>query len=60
MFWFNSRYANRSARFISGYDQGLSGAEMAWVNKRYHGHRTLPPIMLAHVRQAQINMPAPL
>lgn len=31
MFWFNSRYANQSARFISGYDQGLSGAEMAWV-----------------------------
>ena len=53
-----SRYANRSARFISGYDLGLSGAEAAWVNKRYHGHRTLPPIMLAKVQQAQINMPA--
>ena len=60
LFNFNSRYANRSARFISGYDQGLSGAEMAWVNKRYHGHRTLPPIMLAQVQQAQINMAAPL
>ena len=46
---FNSRYANRSAWFISGYDQGLSGAETAWVNKIYHGHHTLPPIMLAQV-----------
>ena len=60
LFNFNSRYANQSAQFISGYDQGLSGVEMVWVNKRYHGHHTLPPIMLAQVCQAQINMPAPL
>jgi hypothetical protein len=39
---------------------GLSGAEAAWVNKRYHGHRTLLPIMLSKVREAQINIPAPL
>lgn len=26
---------------------GLSGAEAAWANKKYHGHRKLPPIMLA-------------
>jgi hypothetical protein len=31
-----------------------------WVNKRYHGYPTLPPIMLAKVWQAQINMSAPL
>ena len=54
------RYANRSARFISAYDLGLSGAEAAWVNKRYHGHRTLPPIMLTKVQNAQVNMPTPL
>ncbi|KAF9556050.1 hypothetical protein CPC08DRAFT_642052 [Agrocybe pediades] len=54
------RYANRSARFISAYDLGLSGAEAAWTNKRYHGHRTLPPIMLAKVRQEQINMSGPM
>jgi hypothetical protein len=27
------RYANRLARFISAYDQGLSGAEAAWLEK---------------------------
>ena len=43
-----------------GYDLGLSGAEAACVNKKYHGHCTLPPIMLAKVQQAQINMFAPL
>ena len=59
------RYANRSARLISGYDLGLSGAEAAWLrgsikDTSYHGHHTLPPIMLAKVWQAQINMSAPL
>ena len=34
-----------------------SGAEVAWANKRYHGHHTLPPIMLAEVWWAQIDMP---
>ena len=47
-----------STWFISAYDIGLSGAEATWANKRYR-HRTLPPIMLAEVRQAQIDMPAP-
>ncbi|TFK39103.1 hypothetical protein BDQ12DRAFT_604225, partial [Crucibulum laeve] len=45
------RYANRSARFISAYDIRLSGAEAAWANKRYHGHRTIPPPMLVHVQR---------
>ena len=59
-FYYYSRYANRSARFISAYDIGLSGAEAAWANKKYHGHRTLPPIILVEVRRAQIDMPVPL
>ncbi|KAG1781310.1 hypothetical protein EV702DRAFT_952436, partial [Suillus placidus] len=32
------RYANRSARFISAYSQGLTGAQAAWANRKYHGH----------------------
>jgi len=40
-------YANRAAQFISTYRQDLTGPEAAWVNWKYHGHRTLPPdIML--------------
>ncbi|KAJ7181650.1 hypothetical protein C8R43DRAFT_1083839 [Mycena crocata] len=46
------RYANRSARFIHAYAEGLSGAQAAWANRRYHGHRTLPPDMLAKARAA--------
>jgi hypothetical protein len=38
-------YANRAARFISAYGQGLTGPEAAWANRKYHGHRTLPPDM---------------
>ncbi|TFY76443.1 hypothetical protein EWM64_g7570 [Hericium alpestre] len=44
------RYSNRSARFISGYEQGLLGPQAAWANKKYHGHHTLPADMVAEVR----------
>jgi hypothetical protein len=37
------RFANRAARFVSAYKEGLSGAQAAWANRKYHGHRTLPP-----------------
>ena len=40
------RYANCSVQFISAYIQGLSGVDTAWVNKKYHGHHTLPPDMV--------------
>ena len=46
------RYANRSARFIHAYGEGLSGAQAAWANRKYHGHRTLPPDMVAQVKQS--------
>jgi hypothetical protein len=29
----------------------LSGAQAAWANKKYHGHRTLPPDMVAQVKK---------
>ena len=47
-----SSYANRSACFISAYSQGLSGGEAAWANRKYHGHQTLPPSMVAKVKKA--------
>ncbi|KAI0244900.1 hypothetical protein BJV78DRAFT_1144295 [Lactifluus subvellereus] len=46
------RYANRSARFIHAYENGLSGAQAAWANRRYHGHRVLPPDMLKKALEA--------
>ena len=47
-----SRYANRSARFIDAYAQGLSGPEVAWANRKYHGHRTLPPAIAADLKDS--------
>ena len=35
---YQSSYANRAARFISAYGQGLSGPEAAWANRKYHSH----------------------
>jgi hypothetical protein len=45
-------YANRSFRFIDAYAQGLNGSQAAWANRRYHGHRTLPPEMAIKARGA--------
>ncbi|KAF8585443.1 hypothetical protein K439DRAFT_1343453 [Ramaria rubella] len=45
-----SRYGNRSARFLSAYSQGLTGAEAAWANRKCHSHRTLPPSMVEEVK----------
>ena len=47
-----SSYANRSACFISAYSQGLLGGEAAWASRKYHGHQTLPPSMVAKVKKA--------
>ncbi|EIW77797.1 hypothetical protein CONPUDRAFT_62226 [Coniophora puteana RWD-64-598 SS2] len=44
------RYANRAARFISAYAGGLTGAELAWVNRKYSGHRILPQFMINEVK----------
>ncbi|KXN81503.1 hypothetical protein AN958_04514 [Leucoagaricus sp. SymC.cos] len=46
------RFANWVARFISAYGQGLSGEQAAWANRKYHGHRTLPPSIVAEIRDA--------
>jgi hypothetical protein len=46
------RYANRSARFISAYGEGLSGAQAGWANRKYHSHRTLPPEMVADIKKS--------
>ena len=43
-------YANRAARFIIAYGQGLSIPEAAWANRKYHGHRTLPPEMTTKLK----------
>ncbi|KAJ7091617.1 hypothetical protein C8R44DRAFT_550828, partial [Mycena epipterygia] len=44
------RYANRAARFISAYVQGLTGADLVWITKPYRGHRILPPSMVAEIK----------
>ena len=46
------RFANRAARFITGYREGLSGAQAAWANWKYHGHRMLPPESILEVKSA--------
>ncbi|KAJ3780523.1 hypothetical protein GGU10DRAFT_397774 [Lentinula aff. detonsa] len=37
------RFATRSSRFAHSYFSRLNGAEAAWANKKYRGHRTIPP-----------------
>jgi hypothetical protein len=45
------RFATRSSRFADVYFHGLNGAEAAWANKRYWGHRTLPPAFCDDLRR---------
>lgn len=46
------RFANRSARYISAYSGGLTPAQASWANKKYRGHRTIPPEMIAYIKQS--------
>ncbi|CAK5274696.1 unnamed protein product [Mycena citricolor] len=46
------RFSIRSARYIHAYTEGLTGSQAAWANHRYHGHRTLPPDMMAEAKKA--------
>ncbi len=34
-----------SNKYIYAYREGLTGAQSAWANKRYHGHCTLPSVL---------------
>jgi hypothetical protein len=44
-------YANHAAHFISAYNQGLTGPEEAWANRKYHGHHTLPQDMALKLKK---------
>jgi hypothetical protein len=46
------RYANHSARFIHAYGEGLTGAQAAWANRKYHSHHTLPPDMIRDIKDS--------
>ena len=50
-----SSFANRSARFISAYDAGLTGSQAMWANRKYHSHRSLPPDIVAEVKRSIIS-----
>ncbi|KAF8477996.1 hypothetical protein DFH94DRAFT_634277 [Russula ochroleuca] len=45
------RFANRSVHFILAYCQGLSGAQVAWANRKYHRYHILPPDMVVLVKE---------
>jgi hypothetical protein len=45
------RFVNQSTCFIPAYCQGLSSAQAAWANKKYHGHHILLPDMIALVKE---------
>ena len=46
------RFTNRATRFINAYGEGLTGAQAAWENKKYHGHCTLPPASILEAKHA--------
>lgn len=48
------RFADRSARFMDAYRKGLTGSQAQWANRRYHGHRVLPTVILDDLRKHNI------
>ena len=32
------------------YEEGLTGAQAVWANRKYHGHHTLPSDMIKEVK----------
>ncbi|THU99848.1 hypothetical protein K435DRAFT_818474 [Dendrothele bispora CBS 962.96] len=46
------RFATRSSHFGDSYFHGLNGAQAAWANKKYRGHRTIPPEFKAEMDAA--------
>ncbi|KAF7297803.1 hypothetical protein MKEN_01404000 [Mycena kentingensis (nom. inval.)] len=46
------RFANRSARFISAYAGGLTGAHLGYLKNKYRGHRVLPQGTLQEIKEA--------
>ncbi|KAJ7890732.1 hypothetical protein B0H13DRAFT_2340918 [Mycena leptocephala] len=45
------RYANRVARFISAYAQGLTGGDLIWIKQRTEV--ILPPSMIAEIKASR-------
>ncbi|KAJ7697541.1 hypothetical protein B0H16DRAFT_1350018, partial [Mycena metata] len=45
-------YANRSLRFLDAYRHGLHGKWLAYVMKKYKGHRVLPYNLFEELRAA--------
>ncbi|QRV73099.1 DDE superfamily endonuclease [Ceratobasidium sp. AG-Ba] len=45
------RFFNKSQRFLDAYRHGLNGEEATWANKKYRGHRVLPPSILEEIEE---------
>ena len=39
-------------RYIDAYSKGLTGPDAIWANRKYRGHRTLPPNILSEIKKA--------
>src|SRR5712672_54812 len=45
------RFANQSALFISVYSKGHTTAQVIWANRKCYSHCTLPPEIIAYIKQ---------
>ncbi|KAJ7222149.1 hypothetical protein GGX14DRAFT_352858 [Mycena pura] len=50
------RYANRAARFVSGYAHGLSGTDLGYLKKEYKSHRMLTPEVVSEIKASVRNI----
>jgi len=50
----NTRFANRSRRFMDAYARGLNGRQAAWAARKYKGHRVLPESLMRDLDAANV------
>jgi hypothetical protein len=50
----NTRFANRSRRFMDAYARGLNRRQAAWAAKKYKGHRVLPEDLMRDLDVANV------
>ena len=53
-FYRDTRFANRSRRFMDAYAHGLNGQQAAWAAKKYKGHRILPETLMNDLDAAHV------
>jgi hypothetical protein len=52
--WFETRFLNRSQKFMDAYVCSLNGWQVPWAARKYRGHRVLPEGIMDEIEKANL------